>query len=87
MKIKPGDHVLHRPSGETWVVAYADYESGHLSPCGWPEGRADLSDCELVKSASDEKSRALIGRWAAKENSDDHRSRVVRRLYCKDTPS
>lgn len=80
-KIKPADHVLHRPTGETWVVAYADHEADRLSPCGWPEGIANISDCELVKAATDEESREMIELWAAKTGGDDHRPAAVRRLY------
>jgi hypothetical protein len=45
---RTGDHVLHRPSGETWVLAYADHEAGFLCACGWPESEANMDDCELV---------------------------------------
>ncbi len=50
MAIDTGDHVEHAPSGETWVVAFVDGD--HLYWCGWPEGRAQLSDCKLVKKAT-----------------------------------
>lgn len=46
-----GDHVKHRPSGETWVVAYV--EGDYLAWCGWPDGEAKVSDCELVYKCSD----------------------------------
>ena len=46
-----GDHVLHRPTGETWVVAYVD--GNDLAWCGWPDGLARTSDCELVKACDD----------------------------------
>ncbi|WP_066918425.1 dATP/dGTP pyrophosphohydrolase domain-containing protein [Methylobacterium sp. CCH5-D2] len=50
---RAGDHVLHSPSGETWVVAWADPVTGDLGWCGWPDGVARISDCTLVKAASD----------------------------------
>jgi hypothetical protein len=40
--IDTADHVLHGPSGETWVVAYV--EGDRLAWCGWPEGEAKLAD-------------------------------------------
>jgi hypothetical protein len=57
--IRCGDVVLHRPSGEEWIVAAADPESDALMWCGWPEGVAKLSDCELLRRASPEKSAEL----------------------------
>lgn len=63
-KIKPGDVVLHKPSGERWVVAYADYERDELSWFGWPEGYAKLSSCELVKSVTFEEALKDLVRWA-----------------------
>lgn len=63
-RIKTGDTVFHRPTGETWVVAFADYTRGELAWCGWPEGLARISDCELVESCSEQESLALIQRLA-----------------------
>lgn len=48
-----GDHVYHAPTGETWVVAWADASTNDLAWCGWPNGIARLSDCEIVKRVSD----------------------------------
>lgn len=49
-KIRAGDTVLHRPSGETWVVCGVNYDRGQLIPCGWPfPTLAMLADCELVE--------------------------------------
>jgi len=48
--IDTGDHVLHGPTGETWVVAYV--RGDRLAWFGWPEGEAALSDCTLVRKAS-----------------------------------
>lgn len=50
MTIDTGDHVKHGPTGETWVVAFVDGD--RLFWCGWPEGSALLSDCELTKKAT-----------------------------------
>lgn len=57
--IQCGDWVLHRPSGETWVVAAADHERDDLMWCGWPEGMARVSDCDVIKRAAPEWSRKL----------------------------
>lgn len=51
MSIRTGDTVLHRPSGERWLVAYV-YQD-YLAWCGWPEGEAKLSDCELIRVCTD----------------------------------
>lgn len=49
-EIGPSDTVLHRPSGEHWVVCGVDPERDELIPCGWPfPTLAKLSDCELVE--------------------------------------
>lgn len=48
--IRPNDTVLHKPSGETWVVCGVDHERGELIACGYPfPTLAKLSDCELVE--------------------------------------
>lgn len=56
--IDTGDGVLHRPSGETWVVAYVN--NGHLAWCGWPHGMAPVADCELVSEATAEYRTKLL---------------------------
>lgn len=48
--IRPSDVVLHKPSGETWVVCGVDHEKDELIPCGYPfPTLAKASDCELVE--------------------------------------
>lgn len=48
--IKANDLVLHKPSGETWVVCGVDPAAGELIPCGYPFPTvAKLADCELVR--------------------------------------
>lgn len=59
MLIRTGDEVLHRPSGETWVVAWCDGDD--LAWCGWPNGIARTSDCDLVKVATDDEHRRILG--------------------------
>ena len=50
MMIRPSDVVLHKPTGETWVVCGVDHEKVELIPCGYPfPTLAKLTDCELVE--------------------------------------
>jgi hypothetical protein len=56
--IRTGDIVFHRPSGEMWLVAWAD--DREVVCCGWPESIAKVSDCELKLVASDEEHIDLV---------------------------
>ena len=48
--IRPNDVVLHKPSGEKWVVCGVDHSKDELIPCGYPfPTLAKLSDCELIE--------------------------------------
>lgn len=62
LAIGPGDVVRHRPTGEQWVVAFVDGD--RLWWCGWPEGQAQLSDCELIETATEEQRLSLLLRMA-----------------------
>lgn len=77
-----GDRVFHRPSRETWRVAWA--EGDCLAWEGWPNGIASLSDCLLVYRCTDHEHRAAIERWeqsrSSGHESDSRRARVLR-LY------
>ena len=75
--MKAGDVVKHRPTGETWLLAYA--EGGRVSACGWPESIAEEADCELVKACSIEEHEAMLREWADKGCGRDHRVGVCRR--------
>jgi hypothetical protein len=57
-----GDHVLHKPSGETWLVAMVEGE--HLTCCGWPESVARVSDCKVVKVATADERLKLLQNMA-----------------------
>jgi len=70
--IKTGDTVRHIPSGETWVVAYVRPETNDLAWLGWPEGLARLSDCELVKSCSEEESLRWLRDMAKSKGARQH---------------
>ncbi len=80
-KIRCGDHVHHAPSGETWVVAWADDATDDLAWCGWPNGMARLSDCTLVRAATDEEHAE---RLATVLICGDSRASRARRLYVRE---
>lgn len=49
-EIRPNDVVLHRPSGEKWVVAGVNYETGEVVPFGYPfPSVGKMVDCEIVE--------------------------------------
>ena len=65
MEIKPNDIVLHKPSGEKWVVCGVNYNKGQLIPCGYPFPTvAWIDDCVLMESddapQTEEMKNALI---------------------------
>lgn len=66
--MRTADHVLHKPSGETWVVAYV--EGDDLVACGWPLTMVPVSDCELVKAATDEDNEKLLKKMSVMLRSD-----------------
>lgn len=48
MIIQANDTVLHKPTGETWVVCGVSKD--YLIPCGYPfPSRADVADCVLIE--------------------------------------
>ncbi len=75
--IDTGDHVLHQPTGETWLVAYV--EGDRLAWCGWPPGLAALSDCTLVMKAGTGERDALLCEMAEMNDGSDARCRYARR--------
>lgn len=50
--MRTGDVIRHIPSGERWLVAWADEQD--VICCGWPESIARRSDCKLITAATDE---------------------------------
>lgn len=74
--IDTGDTVYHKPSRETWRVACV--RGDRLSWCGWPEGQANLADCELVQKAAPGEKEKLLQTLADMNNQDDHRCRFAR---------
>lgn len=79
--MRAGDHVKHGPTGETWVVSWAEGE--HMSWSGWPEGQADVKDCTVIKECSDEEHEAALREWADTPHYRDHGGLDHRHLVCK----
>lgn len=71
---RAGDHVLHGPSGETWVVAHADAHD--LAWCGWPDGLARTSDCTIVKRCSDAEHVAMLREIASSSGRRGRRAQA-----------
>ena len=83
-RLRCGDTVVHEPSGEEWLVAYADYDTGYLAAAGWPESRVQIKDCLLVNICTDAEHREEVALWVGNPSSEmrgDHRYRAVLRLY------
>ena len=49
--IDSGDLVLHKESGEHWVVMKVT-EDGYLHWAGWPQGRLLVTEFELIRKAT-----------------------------------
>ncbi|MBX3583601.1 MAG: hypothetical protein KF810_17075 [Rhizobiaceae bacterium] len=86
VKMRTGDHVLHRPSQETWVVAWADYETGYMAPCGWPTCQARIDDCDIVKDATDEESAQIVAALAISGRTDAHKATQIADRSVSATP-
>lgn len=74
--MQTGDTVLHRPSGETWSVAFIDGDE--LVPRGWPLSYAKVADCELVKQCSSEVRAEIMRDMARMSDRSDPRCRYAR---------
>jgi hypothetical protein len=75
-----GDHVCHEPSGECWVVAYAD--DFVLAPAGWPNSRAQTASCKVIRRCSDAEHRDAVREWEGL-TGPDNRKAIVLRMYGK----
>ncbi len=71
-----GDTVRHGPTGEEWLVAWAEGNELAWSSC--PEGCAHVADCDLVRRATDAEHARLVEEIAGKDGSWGGQ---VRRLY------
>ena len=76
--MKTGDTVLHRPTGETWLVAFV--EDGRLCACGWPLELVPAVDCDLIKSCDAQERVKLLAEMAAMQCDDPRRSYAQRAL-------
>ncbi len=72
-----GDHVRHRPSGEQWRLA-CDEEDRRVYPAGYPETRAEASDCDLATAATHAQRIAML-REVADGRGDGYRSAIAKR--------
>jgi hypothetical protein len=79
--LRAGDTVRHRPTGETWVLAYA--KGDRIAWSGWPPGEAEAADCELVEAATDAQHRAALEAWAALDGRDHAGFHDSRHIECK----
>lgn len=70
-KFRAGDAVYHRPSKETWGLGAVTEDGEYVFPNGWPPGRAQSSDCELKRAATDDEHRAMVRTWIEKRGDDD----------------
>lgn len=72
-RIKTGDAVHHKPTGEDWIVGAVYYDKNLFSWCGWPEGFANITDCKLVRSCTEDERIDLLREMAAMDDEKDHR--------------
>lgn len=70
-----GDVVKHSPTGEEWIVAFVD--DPYLAWCGWPSGRALISDCTLVRKATPAERIALLRQLAQSWHTGADRARAA----------
>lgn len=76
--IDTGDRVKHGPTNEIWIVAFA--KDDKVVPCGWPLGYAELSDCDLIETASDEYRAKLLFDMSQINEDDPRKDYAVERL-------
>lgn len=82
-KLRCGDTARQDGTSYDIEVAYADYESGRASWCGWPEGSIEIERLSLIKECTDEEHKAAVARWLDVSRSYliDHRRVAIERLY------
>lgn len=76
--MRTGDKVFHRPSGETWIVAAVWPDQDDMAWCGWPDGRARMSDCVVVDPCADDEHWQWVDRIA--DSAAGSRSRFCQQL-------
>ena len=58
--IRPNDTVVHKPTGERWVVCGVNRDLKTLIPCGYPfPSMARMEDCELVERAYEKEPQSI----------------------------
>lgn len=75
--IRTADIVFHEPSGEEWLVAWADHRTGFMAPCGWPTCQARIDDCLQVYTATDNEASDLIARLSEPGRTDAHKAAEI----------
>lgn len=80
--IDSGDVVVHRPTGENWVIGASTGK--YVYPQGWPPTRANAADCDLVERASIAWFRETIFEWSEKKSSDERCEINQRRIQLLD---
>ena len=83
-KLRAGDVVTHRPSGETWVLA-TDEEDGRVYPCGWPETMANATDCDWTGRAPADDRITMLRQAAGVRDEGSVRRAVARRQLRRHT--
>lgn len=76
--MRAGDAVLHKPSGQTWSVAFV--ADGRLCARGWPLSLDPLEHFELVRACTDEQHRKVLEEMAEMIGSDPRRTYARRAL-------
>jgi hypothetical protein len=74
--IETGDTVFHRPSEETWLVAFV--EGGRLYACGWPCSGVPVEDCELIDKGTKPDRLKLLDQMADISGDDPRKSYALR---------
>jgi len=80
--MRAGDAVLHKPSGQTWSVAFV--EDGRLCARGWPLSLDPVDHFELTRACTDEQHRKVLEEMANMTGSDPRRSYARRALGMND---
>lgn len=77
---RAGDVVRHKPSGEEWVVAAISPRGPWLYPAGWPESRASIQECEMVKPATDAENVRMLLKAASSPSDTSRRGAAFSNL-------
>jgi hypothetical protein len=78
--MRTGDTVFHKPTGETWLVAYVEDDGRYLAACGWPFALVPVDQCELRARASDKERHSLLLELAGMSGDDMRKSYALRTL-------